>query len=107
MKTKRIVGGMAIVLVAAAVAFIIFALPGYREQGRIGAAYAARVACSCRYVAGRTLSNCRKDFEPGMSPITMSEDRAAKRITARYPMLAKASARFEEGWGCRVETGRQ
>lgn len=102
MKTKQIIGGLSLVAVMAIGGFIAFALPGYREQAVIGSAFAARVACSCRYVAGRTLTDCRRDFEPGMDPITLAEDPATKTITARYPVLAEARARFEEDWGCRM-----
>src|SRR3569833_16017 len=31
-----------------------------------GTAYGARVGCSCRFVGGRGLRDCRKDFEPWM-----------------------------------------
>ena len=106
MKTKQIVWGVAGAILIGVAAFVMFALPGYREQARIGAAFGARVACSCRYIGGRTLSDCRKDFEPGMEPITLSEDPATKSVTARYPVLASATARYEEGWGCRLELKR-
>ena len=53
-----------------------------------GASYAARVGCSCRYVGGRSLSDCRKDFEPGMELVILSEDAATKSVTARFPLLA-------------------
>lgn len=102
MKTKRVLGGIALMVVMAVAAFAVVLLPGYREQARIGSAYAARVACSCRYVAGRPLGDCYKDFEPGMSPITLHDDPATRTVTANYPMLGEGSARFEEGWGCRM-----
>ena len=60
-------------------------LNGY---ARTGAAYGARVACSCRFVGGRPLGDCRKDFEPGMALVTLGEDTRAKSVTARFPLLA-------------------
>lgn len=70
---------------------------------RTGAAYGARVACSCRYVGGRTLSDCRKDFEPGMELVMLSEDDAAKSVTARYPLVASQTATYRPGFGCQLE----
>lgn len=65
-----------------------------------GAAYGARVTCSCRYLGGRGLEDCRKDFMPRMALITLSEDPEAKAITARFPLLASHTARVKPGFGC-------
>ena len=61
----------------AALAWYWKPLNGY---ARIGAAYGARVACSCRFEGGRSLGDCRKDFEPGMGAIMLSEDAKAKSV---------------------------
>jgi len=74
-----------------------------KAQAVAGAAYGARIGCSCRYVAGRLLSECRKDFEPGMAMVMLSEDEAAKSVTAKVPMLASDTARFVPGAGCRLD----
>lgn len=68
-----------------------------------GAAYGARLGCSCRFVAARALSDCRKDFEPGMQFVTLSEDAETKSVTARFPLLASQTATFREGEGCVLE----
>ena len=73
---------------------------GYAQAG---AAYGARVACSCRYAGGRALSDCTKDFEPGMGTISLSEDGHAHSVTARFPLLARQTATYREGWGCQLE----
>src|SRR3546814_10562836 len=36
---------------------------------QLGVGYGARVACGCRYIEGRPLKSCYKDFEPGMEVI--------------------------------------
>lgn len=90
---------LAIALIAALVWFWQ-PLNGYAQ---VGASYAARVGCSCRYVGGRSLSDCRKDFEPGMELVMLSEDAEAKSVTARFPLLASQTATFREGEGCRLE----
>ena len=68
-----------------------------------GASYGARVACSCRFVGGRSLSDCAKDFEPGMEIVTLSEDEEARSVTARFPLLSSQTATFREGEGCVLE----
>lgn len=68
-----------------------------------GASYGARVACSCRYVGGRELSDCKKDFEPGMELIMLSEDDEARNVTARFPLLSSQTATYRNGEGCILE----
>ena len=68
-----------------------------------GASYGARVACSCRYEGGRPLGDCRKDFEPGMALVVLTEDAEAKSVTATFPLLSRQTATYREGWGCVLE----
>ncbi len=72
-------------------------------QATAGTAYGARVACSCRFIGGRDLADCEKDFEPGMGLVSLSEDEAAKSVTASVPLLASQTASFREGYGCVLE----
>lgn len=81
----------------------VFVWPQVHGYALTGAAYGARVACSCRFVGGRQLGDCRKDFEPGMDLITLSEDTAARSVTARFPLIARQTATYREGWGCVLE----
>ena len=67
---------------------------------RAGTAYGARVACSCRYVAGRSLQNCTKDKLAGMELVTLSDDDEAKSVTAHMLILASDTATYRKGWGC-------
>jgi hypothetical protein len=90
----------ALVVLAAAAMYFGRPLRGYAITG---ASYGARVACSCRFEGGRTLGDCRKDFETGMDLITLSEDKAAKSVTARFPLLASQTATYRKGWGCVLE----
>ncbi|MGN6357571.1 MAG: hypothetical protein ACTHLU_08845 [Novosphingobium sp.] len=77
--------------------------PTIRAYAVAGASVGARVACSCRYVGGRDLSDCRKDFEPGMSMIVLTEDDTAKSVTARLPLLSRETATFRAGEGCTLD----
>lgn len=92
----RILFGLALVI---AVAVALYHAP-IAALARTGAAFGARTACSCRYIAGRTLADCEKDFEPGMEAVFLSDDEAAKSVTARVPLIASDTARFRPGYGC-------
>ncbi|WP_226794611.1 hypothetical protein [Altererythrobacter sp. CC-YST694] len=72
-------------------------------QATAGTAYGARVACSCRFVGGRNLKDCEKDFEPGMALVSLSEDEGEKSVTASVPLLASQTATYREGYGCVLE----
>ena len=87
-------------LIAGVLAWFWGTINGYAQ---VGASYGARVACSCRYAGGRTLADCTKDFEPGMAMISLSEDARAHSVTARFPLLARQTATYREGWGCQLE----
>ena len=67
------------------------------------ASYGAKVTCSCRYIGGRSLQDCRKDFVSGMGLVSLSEDAKAKSVTARFPLIARQTATFREGEGCVLE----
>ena len=80
----------------------------YREPingyAQIGSAYAARVACSCRFVAGRPMADCEKDKLAGMELVTLVDDVEAKSVTARFPLITAHTATYREGYGCVLET---
>lgn len=76
---------------------------GLRDDATAGTAYLARVACSCRYVGGRSLKDCEKDRLAGMEIIRLSEDPNFKSVTASTPLIASATASYREGYGCLLE----
>jgi hypothetical protein len=65
-----------------------------------GSSYAAHVGCSCHFIEGRDLKQCRADLMPGMGPVTMNADDADKSVTARYLLLFPQIARYRTGAGC-------
>ena len=71
-----------------------------RKTGATGTAYAARVACSCRYVAGRSLDDCGKDKLDGMELVMLSENESSRSVTASIPFVASDMASYREGYGC-------
>lgn len=92
------------VIAAAAIAYL---WPSLRAYSQTGAAYSARVVCSCRYIGGRELGDCEKDLEPGMEIVSLSEASDAKRIDATVPLMAEESAEYREGYGCVLMTPKQ
>ena len=94
-----------LVVLAAMLAGLWFSSIGERLRGdaAAGTAYGARVACSCRFVAGRSLEDCAKDKMAGMELVMLSEDAEAKSVTARFPLLASETARLRDGYGCVLE----
>ncbi len=83
------------------------AVYAYREPihgyASVGTSYAARVACSCRFVAGRSMEDCEKDKLGGMELVTLSDDLDAKSVTARFPLVTSNTAVYREGYGCVLE----
>jgi hypothetical protein len=80
--------------------WLAFNFANIKGQARLGSAYAAHVACSCRYIEGRPLDSCYKDFEPGMGIVSLSDDPEHKRVTASVPILASAVAERRGDYGC-------
>ena len=70
---------------------------GYAETG---AAVGARNTCACRYVAGRSLKDCKKDFEPRMEAVFLSDNEDARSVTGYVPLIASETARYRKGYGC-------
>jgi hypothetical protein len=93
---------LALAVLAAGGAAVAFREPigGYTT---IASAYSARVACSCRFVAGRSLEDCAKDKLAGMEAVTLVENVEARSVTARFPLIAEATATYREGYGCVLE----
>lgn len=69
----------------------------------VGTSYAARVACSCRFVAGRSLEDCEKDKLAGMELVTLSDNADAQSVTATFPLVTSNTATYREGYGCVLE----
>lgn len=78
----------------------IWKFPSFKAQAELGASYAARVGCSCRYVQGRDINSCEADFEPGMELISLTDDPDTKSVIGRAPLLASRTARYAGASGC-------
>lgn len=88
----------AIVLALAVLAFVYG--PGLSAQADAGTGFGARIACSCHFVEGRPIGQCRDDFEDGMGLVRLSADDEARTVTASVPLLSSTTMQYREGWGC-------
>lgn len=105
MNARRILIGLGAALLTGAGAAYAYA-QSQKPFLDLGVAYAARVVCGCRHIGNRSLEDCKKDFEPGMEPIQLSEDVAAKSVTASVPLLTSRTATFDPILGCQPEPYR-
>ncbi|WP_150291100.1 hypothetical protein [Sphingobium estronivorans] len=74
-----------------------------RARAQVGVGFGARVACSCRYVEGRSMKSCQGDKEPGMWAVSLKDLPEAKAVNAAVPLFASRTARYRQGWGCLLE----
>lgn len=95
-----------ILLAGAGLAALWFSSFGQRLRGdaTAGTAYGARVACSCRFVAGRSMEDCAKDKLAGMGMIRFTADEEAKSVTASVPLIARETASLRDGYGCVLQS---
>jgi hypothetical protein len=42
-----------------------------------------------------------------MEMVALGEDAQARSVTARFPLLAKQTATYREGWGCVLEPWKE
>jgi hypothetical protein len=94
---------LALLVAVVALAALAWFWQPLNSRAMTGASYGARVACSCRHIEGRSLGDCRKDFEPGMELVRLSEDEEARSVTASFPLLASQTAIYRPGEGCMLE----
>jgi hypothetical protein len=91
--------GIALIL---GVSVWFYRTPIYRDA-ELATAYGARVGCACRYIGGREIGDCERDFEPGMEVVFLSENSRDKSVTATIPLVSSATASWSEGPGCVLE----
>ncbi|MAX00122.1 MAG: hypothetical protein CMN72_10885 [Sphingomonas sp.] len=102
MKASKVLSGILAVLAIVAIATFLY-FRTMTPKLELGLGYAARVACGCRYIEGRPLRSCYRDFEPGMEPIRLSDDPATHTVTASVPLLLHRKARFDPVLGCQPD----
>ena len=75
----------------------------WQRAGATGAAYAARITCSCRYIGGRDAKSCANDIRDDAWMASVSEVPEEKAVHASVPLLGSARAVFRPGYGCVME----
>jgi hypothetical protein len=88
------------VILLAAIGYALWQFPTWQALAETGAAYGARIGCSCRYVQGRDIGSCPTDFEPGMEIVSIEDLPEERAVRASVPLLASRTARFEGASGC-------
>ena len=93
---------------AALLVLVLFGLlacagPTLTARAQLGAAYGARIGCSCRYVQGRAMASCTGDKEPGMAMVRLEDLPEERAVRASVPLLSHRTARFKPGWGCLLD----
>ena len=69
----------------------------------IGAAMLAKQMCSCVYLAGRDVADCRADQFESMDRIRLELLRGQQRVRAWVPGLGERTAVHRPGLGCTLE----
>ena len=97
---KRTARNIALGVLALIVLLLVWNWGTIKGEARVGAAYGAHIACSCRYIEGRDMASCETDKEAGMALVGFSDDPENKRVTASVPFLAEAVAERRGAFGC-------
>ncbi|MDO8837845.1 MAG: hypothetical protein Q8J92_14510 [Parvibaculum sp.] len=97
MRIKFIVSA---VVLAVVIGLALGPLQHMAANAEVGARAVAKTACSCVFVAGRTLEECRADDPPGFERVNASVDVAAAEVTASVLWLVRARAQYRGREGC-------
>src|SRR3546814_9600606 len=81
MKKVRIAGYAGALLLLCGLALLLWKWPDLKARAEAGAAYGARIACSCRYVENRSMESCEGDMEPGMDMVSLDDDTPNRAVT--------------------------
>lgn len=94
------------VLVALLLGFVAYGAwhwAEWRRAGETGAAYAARITCSCRYVGGRDAKSCAQDIRADAWMASVRDMPEEKAVRASVPLLGSVRAVFRPRYGCLLE----
>ena len=99
MKLVKVFGVVAVVLaIGAGVGWQVW-LKDQVAYARVATAYGAKMVCSCRFVAGREMDSCMRDFTVDISAVKVSEDEDTI-TTSVLGGAIKSRAVFQDGLGC-------
>ena len=69
------------------------------DLARVATPYGAKMVCSCRFVAERSMASCLADFTEDVSAVSFSEEDNAIRASVLGGVVS-ATAVYQEGLGC-------
>jgi hypothetical protein len=90
---------VAVLVVAGAVAWRVLRVS---ELTNIGTGYAAEQTCACLFISKRSLESCRTDLDR-LAQRLISVKAGASEVTASSFGIARATARYQPGFGCSLE----
>jgi hypothetical protein len=94
MRKRLLIAGAAIVAVVAAVWWLH--LP---DLAHIGTGYTAEQTCACLFVSRRSFESCHAELDP-LAKRLVSVTAGTNEVTARSMLIAHATARYQQGYGC-------
>lgn len=100
-----------IILAIVTAGYLAWTWQTMHEKALLGAAYAARTTCICRFVSERSLESCTADLKAAeLKGITgmasLAEDTGKRTIIATVPLLASQHADFHKDRGCQLEPSK-
>jgi hypothetical protein len=101
-KRRILIGLAASIAVALTVGYAQWFVPT-RQDVAVGNAMLAKQICSCIFVAGRSLKDCRADQFESMDPIQVEVRAKPPGVRAFVPLFGERSASWSESFGCTLE----
>jgi len=99
---KRLIGLMALLVIAGALAVGAWAGRGQIAYAQIATTYAAKQTCSCLHLSGRSMESCLADFpEDAREAITVTLDGETVRASVLFGAIS-AEAVVDGQYGCRL-----
>src|SRR5438105_691663 len=94
----------AMISTAAIAAVFLLAWRAFRisELAEIGAGYVAEQTCACVFISRRTIESCRTDLVPLAQWVVFVHSTRAE-VTANAFGAARATARYDQDFGCTLE----
>ncbi len=104
MRVKVLVASLAAAVLAGGMGWQ-FVLKDQVAFAGLGAAYGAKMVCSCQHVAGRAFATCQNEFTEDLSPFSFEETQMsgqpAVRVSAILGLVSRTAA-YEPDRGCAV-----
>jgi len=73
------------------------------SDAEVGARAVAKTACSCVFIARRSLEACRKDDPPGFEMVRAYVDEEEKAVKASFFWVIRAEAVYQGTTGCAMD----